>query len=280
MQTLLKRVVGLTAGVIGLVGVVFAVAAVCAIWRSTQRLERDLPGMLSQAAAVLESIDQQSKATVGLLDAARRRVGAIQEPLQELARPTPSGANAATLLETLDAQIGHRLIAAEQLTISMRDSMRSMTTALSLLDSLPFIRARLTSDARRPTQWQAVANSLTDAANQLDQVAQALTTIREGQTISPRQLEQLQEALAGVEAQLTTIRADIESFSDVIRDTRKQLEVIATQALRAIYWTAIVLTVFFVCFGASQISLILQGLRNLKRTAERQETKAATTYPT
>ncbi len=265
MNSPLKRAAGLVTGIVGAVGTALAVAAIVAVWNAAYRLEQNLPEAFGQAAAVLESINNQSTATVEILDAARRRVSAIQEPLRELSERDASGANAASLLQTLYAQIARRLETAEELTVSMRNSMRSMTSALLLLDSLPFFASRLAPEGKTPAQWRAIAKSLTDAADQLDQVANSLANIREGQAISPRQLEQIQVMLGDVDHQLVLVRSDIYAFSQTLESMRSQLDALAERVEVWIYWASGALTAFPVCFGFSQISLLLHGWQWLRK---------------
>jgi methyl-accepting chemotaxis protein len=257
----LWRIAGTVAVTVGLAGIVLSTAAVVQVWKTAGALEREIPQALANLEDIVNSVHQQGATTVALLGTAREHVafiGTSVEDLSNRARERP----AVTILETLDEDIGWRLDNAEEFVLSMQISMRSMSSALLVLDSLPFFAPRLasTADPQQP-QLRSVATSLTETADLLDQVSRAIERARSGQAIAPNQLVQLQETLRRVDDRLEAVQNEIGEFSQRVEQTGEKLAALRRDVPRWINSTALVATVFFVCFGFSQLSLVLHGCR-------------------
>ena len=266
MKRILSRILGAAAAAVGLVGIMLSVAAVIYAWNAADRLRRLLPEQLGRLQSLVESVQQQGDATGSLLQTARQRVNAVSAAIDELSRRNERHPAAESILQTLDDDIGQRLQNADEFVASMQGSMRSMSSALLLLDSLPFFSAPVVAADGGPNRrWTSVAADLTEAADRLDEVRRIVGRMRTGQTVSPQQLEQVQESLDQIDRQLKSAQSEIRGLSQRLEETGTELTGLRAAVPRWIDRTAVAVSVFFTCFGFSQISLLLHGWKLLTR---------------
>jgi DNA repair exonuclease SbcCD ATPase subunit len=266
MRRTIVRLIGLATVAVGAIGLIVSLVVIDKIWKGTRHLRRDVPEVLEQLEEIVHSVHQQGDATVGLLVAARRQTSSISDILEEVAKHSDQGITVASILKSLEQDIGHRLEDAEAFVTSMQASLRSMSSALLVLDSVPLFSQQL-APARSPQERRlvAVASGLTEAAHLLDQLIGIISRLRSDQTISPRQVAQARQTLRLVDRQLAEIQKEIQAFSERLKHTASQL---TTLRRRIIPWTdraATIATVLLVCFGCSQVSLLVHGWRLLCR---------------
>ena len=266
MKQTLTRIAGAAAVAVGLAGIVLSVLGVVYAWSTADQLRRVVPEQLGRLQTLVDSVHEQSEATGTLLQTARERVNAVSAAIEELSRRDEQQPATASILQTLDEDIGQRLQHADEFVISMQGSMRSLSNALLLLDSLPFFSAPVISaEEPRNRHWKSVATNLTEAADLLDEVRRIVGRIRSGQKVSPQQLAQVQESLGRIDGQLDSVQSEIRGFSQRAQETSAELRALRAAVPRWINRTAVAVTVFFTCFGFSQISLLLHGWQLLKR---------------
>lgn len=266
VKRILVRMAGLVTALVAAAGVVFSGLAVQQTWLAADQLSRDVPVVLEHLEAVVNSVHGQAEATVSLLDTALDRMQLIRDAAEELASRSSQRATTATLLETLEEDIGQRLEIAEQFVVSMQASLRSTSQALLVLDSLPFVSTRLApSGSQREGQLSSVATSLVGVADLLEQVTTTITRIRSEQALAPGQLEQVRSTLDRVDRELHAVQREISAFSQRVDDTGAQLESLQASIPQWIAGCAVAVTIFLVCFGFSQLSLLLHAFQLLDR---------------
>ncbi|WP_169977555.1 hypothetical protein [Tautonia rosea] len=268
MLRLIKLCTGAFAILIGALGTVFGIGAVVGSWTLADRLSREVPASIADLEQVVDLVRQQGDASLTLIDTVRDRVRFVGETVEELAGVAQRDPEAPTLLEALDPDIEQRLEAAETFILALQDSLRSLNRALVLLDSVPFFPRRSVSERSADAPpLQNVASSLNEATTLLDEASRTLTRIRMGQALSLRQRAQFQELLAEVDFALSDVRNQIDTFFTSLDQASDRLGRVREGASVWIDRAAGVSTVFFVCFAASQFSLMLHGGALVSRAA-------------
>jgi uncharacterized phage infection (PIP) family protein YhgE len=152
----------------------------------------------------------------------------------------------------------------EHFSLSMQNSMRSMSNALLILDSLHFLNVPPASQNQRPNQWKDFAGSLSQSADLLEEASRSVARLRSGKDVDSQQMAQLANVLTQIDEHLLQVQENIQQFSNAVEQTDKTLTEMKEIAPGWIQRVAIIVTVFFTCFGFSQISLILHGWQLLK----------------
>lgn len=267
MRNFIKRIAGLVAAAVGATGAVLSVLAIVQAWTIADRLSREIPEVLAHLEAIADSVREQGESTVSLLETARERVASISIAVEELSKKAGERPTTASILEALEPDIEQRLESAEEVILAMQNSIRSMSSALLLLDSIPFFKPWIApAEGQDESHLKTVATSLTETADLLGQATEAVTRVRSGQTISPQQLAQLQETLVRVDRGLGDVESEIRLFSGRVEQTGSQLTRLREEVPGWIHNSALIATGFFVCFGFSQLSLLLHGWQWLRGT--------------
>jgi len=263
MIKLARRFGGLLAALVGIAGMAFAIIAIYETWLTVKRLEIEVPNAFNQVETIVQSVHQQGQATNALLDTTRQHLTALRVPIQELASRNRRLSNA-EILGALDESILRRMENVEHFSLSMQNSMRSMSNALLILDSLHVLDGPVASKSQRPNQWKDLAASLSESADLLEEASRSVARLRSGKDVGPEQMAQLASVLTQINEHVELVQDNIRQFSNAVEQTDKTLNSVKEVAPDWIQRVAIVLTVFFTCFGFSQISLILHGWQLLK----------------
>lgn len=261
MNRFLSRALGAIAALVGVVGTAFSGAAVVGSWELAGRLGREVPDSVADLERVVASVERQGDATLGLIDAARDRVRFVGETVGELAGEDDRRADPRPLLEAIDPEIERRLESAEAFVVAMQESLRSLNRALAVLDAFPLLTRRPSPGAEpgadRP--FGSVAASLAEAVDLLDEAILTLDRIRSGQALSPRQLDQFLALLDEVDLALGDVRGQIDTFFASLDQAGARLARIRAASTTWIDRGATLASVFFACFGASQLGLVGLG---------------------
>jgi hypothetical protein len=263
----LWRLGGLTALVAGLAGVAFSVWAGMEVWTTAGRLRRDIPTTVGQIEGIVRSVEEQAETSADLLRSARGQLRSVGESVDRLTQPDQTQA-AATLLDRLNEDITRQLDAASEFIVSLQGSVRGLGGALALADALPFFAPRTDPDIGQASQLRTVAQSLNETADLLEQVRITLNRLRDGQGVPPQQVALLHDSLGRVGRELTLAEREVRRFGGRVGWTGDALARWKQSAPRQINTTANAVTVFLVCFGMSQISLLLHGLALLTQRRE------------
>jgi hypothetical protein len=264
----LKLLTGASGILIGALGTIFGLGAVVGSWALADRLSREVPASIADLEQVVDLVRQQGDASLTLIDTVRDRVRFVGETVEELSGIAERDPRTPTLLEALDPDIEQRLEGAEAFILALQDSLRSLNRALVLLDSVPFFPRRSSSDRSADAPpLRSVADSLNEATALLDEASRTLNRIRLGQALSPRQRAQFQELLDEVDFALSDVRNQIDTFFDSLNQASDRLAGLRAASSVWIDRAAGVSTVFFVCFAASQFSLLLHGCALVTRSA-------------
>lgn len=265
-MSVVKALVGLLTACVGVVGVALSGFAIHSIGLGVQEFESQFPRVLVQVHLTLDSLHQQSQATGDLLQGMREHVVMLRDAAEELADLSESRPGQPTLLENLEQDVHRHLEHTEEFVVSMQATLRTLGGALALLESFPFFSPRtLPESAEREPPLRAVSRALEEAADQLEQLSGLLARLRIDSTLGPRQLAQVQEILTRVDSKLHEVQAEIGRLAERVEQTGGQLDHLAAQAPHRVRLIALVLTVFFLCFGWSQLALVVGGLRPVFR---------------
>lgn len=260
------RMIGLLAVGIGAIGLVLSLYAGINTWSVANQIENATDETLNHMQAIVEPVHRQSEAAVTVVEASRERLDSIQTSVERLASADdPEQPEATSILETLDQHVIRRLDAAEEFIRTMQANMRNASNALILLDSLPFFSPRLASNIdQRESQLRSLATSLTEISDLLEQVTQTFVEVRSQSSIEPKQLELLQNTLTQVDSGLDELESEVHRFSEGIGRVQAILTDLRRNAPARIKRLAALATVFFVCFGCSQLSLLAHGYRLIR----------------
>lgn len=278
MVQFLWRLGGLVALVAGMAGVAFSVWAGVEVWTTAERLRRDIPTTVGQIEGIVRSVEEQAETSADLLRSARGQLKAVGESVDRLTSPDQTEA-AASLLDRLNEDITKQLDAAGEFIVSLQNSMRGLGSALALADALPFFAPRTDPEVGQASQLRLVAQSLNETADLLEQVRLTLGRLRDGHGVPPQQLALLHDSLGRVNRELALAEREVRRFGGRVEWTGDALTRWKLSAPRQIDTTATAATVFLVCFGTSQISLLLHGLALLTRRRETAASRPEAPFP-
>lgn len=265
-QFKVKQLAGATAAVIGTVGTIFCVFAAINVWSLAQQFRDAADGTLVQLEAIFGSVHRQSNDAIMLVATTRERLGSIQTSTEQLKEGSkPRHPAATSILDVLDEDIVQQLKPTEEFIRRMQANMRSASSAALHLDSLSFLSPRASRVDQPASQLQTLAASLIEISDLLDQVIQILVDLRSQSGIDATQWERLQRVLARVDNKLNELELEIRGFAKKIGTMEADLSDLQQAAPARINRAAVLATVFLICFGGSQISMLLRGCHLVRR---------------
>jgi DNA repair exonuclease SbcCD ATPase subunit len=245
------------AGILILLSAIFLVASVVgigAIWYYNEPLTREVRGQLqeidtelTQAEATLKSSDQE-------LQRALRIVDTTEAALEKL---TEQSESAESLFERIQGTLDDRLLPELKTTrrriVEARAALESLQSVLrSISNFIPGVDLNLPGQLL--TDLIASTQSLdTEIANVEGLATQASTFVADTGYLLGGDLTQTRESLQNF---LSTIQ----EYEKKVARWREQSEDMLENAPKWIDQASIVLTVFLVWFGFSQLSLLLHGI--------------------
>ncbi|HET6595828.1 MAG TPA: hypothetical protein VFG81_09405 [Anaerolineales bacterium] len=245
------------AGILILLSAIFLVASVVgigAIWYYNEPLTREVTGQLeeidtelTQAEATLKSSDQE-------LQRALRIVDTTEAALEKL---TEQSESAESLFERIQGTLDDRLLPELKTTrrriVEARAALESLQSVLrSISNFIPGVDLNLPGQLL--TDLIASTQSLdTEIANVEGLATQASTFVADTGYLLGGDLTQTRESLQNF---LSTIQ----EYEKKVARWREQSEDMLENAPKWIDQASIVLTVFLVWFGFSQLSLLLHGI--------------------
>ena len=257
MKRLLQRTVSLLMALVGVFGVAFSGYAVRQIWSTADRMGREIPAAIGQLESVGRSVHRQGEKAVDVLQTTRGRLSTIQDTVEGLPR-SREDRQVTTVLNRLDAEVVEHIERAEEFVRSMRSSLEGASRAVLLLESIPFLGPRVSSpSAASEENLTSLAGSLSEVSGGLGQLTRILAEIRTSRRVDPSNLAQLTSILEEVDEQLGRIQADIEVLSTETNAVVLSLAGARRRSERWIQRTAALCTLFFVCFGCSQLHLLV-----------------------
>ena len=259
----MKRSAGALIILVGAIGAVFSGYAIREIWLTAEQLRAVIPKAIGELETAGQSIHHQGEAAGNVLQTTRNRLNSILETVEALSE-NRTDRQVVTVLNRLDAEVVERLERAEEFVRSMQSSVESAGRAALLLESVPFLRPRVSSTTvGEESHLTTLASSLTQISEGLGQMKRILTEIRTSRNVDPANLVQFTDILQGVDEQLLRIQRDIDSFSTEINTLLVRLAEARSHSGYLIKRMAIFGSVFFVCFGISQLHLLVHGWRYL-----------------
>lgn len=260
---LFKRIAAGVIVIVGTAGVAFTVYAIANTWSTADRMAREVPEAFAELERAVASVHRRGEMAISLLQTTRDQLGSIVVMVDELShnredRPFTS------VLDRLDTEILERLERAEEFVRSMQSTLESAGGALLLLESMPFLGARVSpSQATSQGDVKSLASNLTEVSKGLEQATRILSEIRTSGTVDPARVAQIQVVLNQVDAYLNRIQSDIEDLSGQANVLAIRLADIVNNSGRWIGKAAALCTLFFVCFGFSQLHLLIHACPRL-----------------
>ncbi len=260
---------------VGLLGIALSVFVMIQTRQTARRIEREIPQSLEHVRQIAQSVREQGETTEKVLETTRDRVGYLGETIGSLSERLNRRDTKNSLLLAIDEDIDKQLDNAKQFVLSMQNSMRNLGSTLMLFDSMslfgPQRFADISEGARRSENpLRAVAFGLTQTADLLDQVTNAISKLQSGESITPYQLGTIQQTLGQVDAELVKIKTEVERFSKEVGQTEDKITKVKDDSPRWIRSLANVIMLFMFCFGCSQLMVCGFGIHLIWRTrAER-----------
>jgi chromosome segregation ATPase len=259
---IVKCMLGASTVLVGILGVVFSVFAIVEGWRTAVQFRREMPKAIDQLEAVVVSVHRQGEMAVDALQRARNGLGSIHVTVEELAKDGKNGQHS-SILPTLDAELERM----EEFVRSVQASLHGASNTLLMLESIPFLRPRQSASAEEDTHLKNLAVSLTAISDRLEQVATIVAEIRSERRVQPRQVAHLKNALGRVDNQLAQFQGDVEKFSTEVNTLAVRLSETKESSPTWIRQAAVLGALFFICFGFSQVVMLLHGWRVVRATS-------------
>jgi uncharacterized phage infection (PIP) family protein YhgE len=239
--------------VLGTLFLILSLVGMVAAWVYNEPLTReatsrltDINTELSQAQVGLQSSQQE-------LERALRIVDATEKALEKLA---DQSTGAKGLLENIQGTLDDRLLPELKTT---RERLLAANNALeSLRNTLAGLGSLLSIDLNVPdkilTDLIASANSLDTEISNIERVAQQASTFLSDSSFL------LGGDLSETRKSLEAFLATAQEYDKKVEDWHKQVADLIEKTPKWIDQASIILTIFLLWFGLSQIGLILHGL--------------------
>jgi hypothetical protein len=201
------------------------------------------------------------------LDRVDARLNTLHPALEELSRSGGDQPIPDALRQSLERTVVVPLRNMEDLIVSSQNTMRSLSNALLVLDSVPLFslaRSQRNADGERPLR--SVATSLEETADLLHQILQSVTDIRPAQKLSSEQLSRPLTALTTARTRLDGVRGLASHVSLKLENAQASVAMCRERATDWLGYGSVAATLVCVCFGFTQISLLLKGVRLVSET--------------
>jgi hypothetical protein len=258
----MKRLCGLLAAMVGLTGIVLSALGALYVLRIGGWLDRNAQPRLAKVEETLAFLSAELQATQSNLDAIKVRLEEMHPDLEELARREGRGGVPDSLRQSLERSVIAPLQNTEDMMLSAEQTMRSLSNAALVLDSVPlFSLKRGGGPAGGERPLKTVAGNLEESANSIRQMLQSLGNIRAGQNLSPEHAARPLKALTQLQSALGSVEGHVEEMSARFEEARANVAWTRQSADRWILYGRVIAMLVCVCFGFSQASLLLQGCR-------------------
>ncbi len=253
--------------VVGAVGVCLCVFLVSQIRGTASRLEQEIPQSLGQVEKITRSVRREGEAATKVLQTTRERVTFLGESIGQLSQKLSNRGSNSSLLIVIDQDIDNQLNNAKQFVLSMQNSMRNLGSTLLLFDSMSIFGSESLSgrgsdgSAKPESPVRSVAVGLTQTADLLDQVTNAINKLQLGQSISPIQLSLIQTTLQRVDFELQRINSEVDQFTADVGETEAKFAKLKEDVPAGVRYAANMMTLFLFCFGFAQLMLCVYGLQ-------------------
>lgn len=245
------------AGILILLSAIFFVSSIVgigAIWYYREPLTREVTGELTQIDIELAQAEATLKSSEQELDRALRIVDATETALEKLAEQSESAENLfGRIQSTLDDGLLPELKTARNRIDEARATLENLQSVLTGISGfIPGVGLNIPDQML--TDLIASARSLdTEIANMEVLATQASTFVADTGFLLGGDLTQTRDSLQN-------FRSAIQDYETKVDRWREQDADILEKAPKWIDQASILLTVFLVWFGLSQLSLLLHGI--------------------
>jgi hypothetical protein len=260
----LQRLAAMLLALVGGVGFVMCVAAIVFTWSTARSLKHEVPHAIEQLETVGIHVRTHGDAAVQVVGTTRARLASILVTIEELSE-RPEDRPEANVFDRLDAEVVDRLERAKDFVRSLQDGLDSAGRAMMMLESVPLIGLQ---SRRSPPAGESnttkLSSNLSDISKNLDQLLEALSTLEARRSLEPADIQRLQSALREVDTQLERVQSDLSLFSSDAGALVDRLDAVKVRSGKTIQQVAIAGTLFLICFGCTQLHLLIAACRMLR----------------
>lgn len=253
----LKRWFGALSIGVGLAGVVLSVFCAVMLWRFESVVSKRAIEFADLALTVKQNADEYIVQAESVLGNVQQKVGALKQYADTVSEDAAQNRKGAPIIQRLDAELIRELREARSILTSIQSGSNSLNEALKQFESLasPMRMFKKPDKTDGESDLAALSRSLTEVSELIQQVINFVTRM-EQQGITDEQAQKMKQAVTQLgevldrgRLRLTSLQESLQNASTKVLEKREQVPRWANR-------TAIVCTVFFVCFGFTQIHLI------------------------
>jgi hypothetical protein len=264
----MKRLVGFLLALVGGAGFVLCAVGIYFTWSTARSLRGEVPQAMERLESVGRHVQTHGEAAVHVVETTRARLGSILVTVEELSQ-NPEDRTDSVVFDRLDAEVVDRLERAKDFVRSLQDGLDSAGRALMMLESIPLVGLQSRRPAAGESSTSKLSTNLTDISHDLDQLLEGLSTLEARRSLEPAESQRLQTTLTELDGELARVAADLSQFSADAGAFSDEFAAVRSRAAKVIEQTAIACTVFLVCFGCSQLHLLIGACRMMSGTPAR-----------
>ena len=245
---------------VGLTGVVLSIFCVVMLWRFEALISQRASEFGELTISVRENADEYVGQAERVLGQMQKKVGVLRQCAETVSKDTAQNREVAPIIERLDAELIRELREARSILTSIQSGSDGLNEAIQQFELIvsPMRMLGKSGEIDGDSDLRALSRSLTEVSQLIQQVINFVTRM-EQQGITDKQAQQMKQAVIRLGEVLEQGRLRLTSFQESLHKASSNLEEKREQIPRWTHMTAIVCTVFFVCFGFTQIHLIENG---------------------
>lgn len=229
---------------------ILSVLGIFAAWIYNEPLTRDALEQLNELDAELQAGESTLKSAEMELERSLRILDASEKALSQFTQNDPE-AFFENVQTTLDDELVPELETAKERLIAARDTLENLRGLLNTLKLIPFIQVPI------PDQ---TLTDLIDSADALEAEIGDVSDLAEQASVL---LDSASELFSGdfdeTRLSLEGFLADVDEYQQKVRGWREQVTDVKTNLPLWIDLGSLLLTIFLLWFGLSQVSLLLHG---------------------
>ncbi len=234
--------------------VVLSIVGICMVWIYNGPLTRESTGRLQEIDSQLAQIQGDLQNAKLEVERALRIIGSAEQALESLTQQTT---DAKQLLEEVNSTLDDDLIPGLETTRKKIDGVRitleDLRVALEKVNELPFVDLNLPGDELLANIIAGVDSLDTEIGNVQDLAKRASTFINDTSYLLGGDFNETKQ-------HLQELLKVLDDYGLKVTDWRAQVKSLIKSLPGWIDRTSIILTIFLLWFGFSQLSLFLHGL--------------------
>jgi chromosome segregation ATPase len=263
---LVRCLTGIVFMLVGVAGLVFSSLTIWGVQQVSTAASRQTEDILDSTKEGVGFLRRTTTKVHHLLGETKSRTKALDVTLADIADKVKNNKDKKTL-HALHERIGAQLQRAQTTIATLQSNLEGIRNALGLFNSLSKIsKSRSSADRKDEDEIQVLSHSLTETSETLDQISHFLDDVLTDREITQTSLNQVTVWVQQVESKL----ADAENRVDVFRQRLIVTEERVAASQQSIpSWIergGQLVIVLLICFAFTQIGLMLQGWRMLRKS--------------